>query len=71
MFLTTAVDVAIGLILTYLLLGLIISAFLEIVAKAMKLRGQFLFNGLAQMSRATGRLISPPIRSSCASHRIR
>jgi hypothetical protein len=49
MFVTTAVDVAIGLILTYLLLGLVISALQEAVASLLKLRGRYLFKGLARM----------------------
>lgn len=54
MFVTTAVDVAIGLILTYLLLGLIISALQEMVASLLKLRGRYLFKGLARMLSADG-----------------
>jgi hypothetical protein len=55
MFVTTAVDVAIGLILTYLLLGLIISALQEIVATLLKLRGRYLFQGLALMLSVDGK----------------
>jgi hypothetical protein len=56
MFVTTAVDVAIGLILTYLLLGLIISALQEIVATLLKLRGRYLFKGLALMLSTNGKV---------------